>query len=84
MCLSLDWYTEFVDERVSALDKFVKIHFLNIPPSCVNLFADKTGQTSMDGFVELCSPEQVRMFTEGKRTRNLILDGHVLVKINLR
>ena len=36
-----------VDERVSAMDNFIKSHFPNIRPSCVNLFPDKTGQPSL-------------------------------------
>ena len=70
-----------VDERVSAMDNFIKSHFPNIRPSCVNLFPDKTGQPSLHGFVEFGSPQQARMITEGVRSRKLVLDGHAAVKI---
>ena len=35
----------------------------------------------MNGFVELSSPQQVRLITEGVRTRNLEIEGHASVKI---
>ena len=68
-----------LDERTSAMDNFMQMHFPNIRPSCVDLFLNKTGQASVNVFNKLCSSQQARMLTEGVRTRNLILNDHAAV-----
>ena len=35
----------------------------------------------MNGFVEMCSPQQARFVTDGVRAQNLKLDSHTNVKI---
>ena len=45
------------------------------------MFPDKTGRPSVNGFVEICSPQQARLVTNGVRAQNLQLDSHTNVKI---
>ena len=70
-----------MDDRIAAMDRFMKTHFPEMRPCCVNLFPDKAGRSSLNGYVELGSPMQVRMITEQVRELSLQLDGHKGVKI---
>ena len=70
-----------VDERFAVMDSFMKSHFPEVRPSCTNLFPDKTGRPSLNGYVELSSPAQVRMITDQVRARSLQIEGHKNLKI---
>ena len=78
--IGFDQQTSF-DERIGCMDSFMKRHFPDLRPLCVNLFPDKTGRPSVNGFVEMCSPQQARFVTDGVRAQNLKLDSHTNVKI---
>ena len=53
-----------MDDRIAAMDDFMNKHFPEMRTSCTNLFPDKTGRASVNVYVELGSPAQVRVITE--------------------
>ena len=69
------------DERIAAMDKFMKEHFMDFRPVAINLFPNKSGKPSVNGFVEMCTPQQIRIFVEAVRSRSLQVSGHTGVKI---
>ena len=70
-----------VDARIIAMEGVMKMHFPEMRPSCINLFPDKAGRASVNGYVELGSPTQVRIITEQVRALSLQVDCHKGVKI---
>ena len=69
------------DERIAAMDRFMKEHFADFRPIAINLFPDKTGKPSLNGFVEVCAPSQIRIILEAVKDRSLKLSVHAGVKI---
>ena len=45
-----------VDDRITAMDGFMKTDFLEMRPLCINLFLDKAGRASVIGHVEFGYP----------------------------
>ena len=70
-----------MDDRIAAMDGFMKAHFPEMRRSCTNLLADKAGRASVNGYVELASLMQARMITEQVRAFCLQLHGHKSAEI---
>ena len=66
---------------MGGMDSLMKPHFPDLRLLCVNLLPDKTGRPSVNGFVEMCSPQQARFVTDGVRAQNLKRDSRTNVKI---
>ena len=59
----------------------MKEHFINFRPVAINLFPNKSGKPSVNGFVEMCVPQQIRILLEAVRSRSSQVSGHAGVKI---
>ena len=70
-----------VDDRIAAMDRFVKENFADFRPMTINLFPGKGSMPSVNGFVELCAANQVRVVLETVKSRSLQLNGHPGLKI---
>ena len=64
-----------------AMDRFMKEHFADFRPIAIIFFPDKTGKPSLNGFVEVCAPSQIRIILEAVKDRSLKLSEHAGVKI---
>ena len=73
--------TTTADERIAAMDRFMKEHFADLRPIAINLFPGKSGLPSVNGFVEVCAPNQIRVILEAVKSRSLQINGHPGVKI---
>ena len=63
------------------MDAFMRVHFPEMKPVGVNLFASKDGRSSKYGFVvECCLPQQARMILESIKARNLHIAAHADVQ----
>ena len=58
------------------------IFFMDFMPIAINLCPEKTGKPSLNGFVEVCAPSQIRVILEAFKARSLKLSEHPEVKIN--
>ena len=59
----------------------MKEHFADFRPITINLFQGKGGMPSVNGFVELCAPNQIRVVLEAVKYLNLQVNKHSGVKI---
>ncbi len=70
-----------ITERIEAMDTFMTTHFSDLKPLLTNLFPDKTGKPSCNGFVELVSPKQARHVTDATKSRGLAVAGYGAVEV---
>ena len=77
------WSQTSAEDRIGAMENFVRDHFPFMKPICVNLLPDKEGRPSVHGFVECCSPQQTRLILESIKSQNMRVRGHDGVKIKL-
>ncbi len=70
-----------IPERIEAMDAFMATHFSDLKPLLTNLFPDKTGKPSRNGFVELVSPKQARFVTDATKSRGLVVAGYGAVEV---
>ena len=69
------------DERIAAMDAFMTKHFADIRPVCTNIYPDKDGNPTNNGFVEVVDSKLVRRVTKIVKDRSLKLDGRAGVAI---
>ncbi len=70
-----------VTERIAAMDAFMATHFEDIKTVHTNLFPDKTGRPSRNGFVQFGSPKQASYIVDAVKSRNLKVGGHNAVEV---
>ena len=68
-------------ERIAAMDAFMATHFADIKTVHTNLFPDKTGRPSRNGFVQFGSPKQASYIADTVKSRSLKVGGHNAVEV---
>ncbi len=68
-------------ERIAAMDAFMATHFADIKTVHTNLFPDKTGRPSRNGFVQFGSPKQASYIADAVKSRSLKVGGHNAVEV---
>ena len=70
-----------VYERLTAMKRFMETNFPKVTPVCTNLFSDKNGDPSVNGFVQVVDSKCVKRIIDEITSKNLTFGDFKDVKI---
>ena len=70
-----------VHERLTAMKRFMETNFPKVTPVCTNLFSDKNGDPSVNGFVQVVDSKCVKRIIDEITSKNLTFGDFKDVKI---
>ena len=70
-----------VYERLTAMKRFMETNFPKVTPVCTNLFSDKNGDPSVNGFVQVVDSKCVKRIIDEITSKNLTFGDFNDVKI---